>query len=162
MAADMIMLAAVAGAHGIRGEVRLKLFTDAADNLARHARFDAGGRVLVLQAIRPDKPGTAVARFTGISDRNAAEALRGLQLTVPRTDLPELAEGEYYVADYLGMAVADETGATVGKVRAIENFGASDILDIALAAGGTVMVPFVADVVREEGGRLIVDRAWLG
>jgi 16S rRNA processing protein RimM len=161
MAADKIVLAAVAGAHGIRGEVRLKLFTDAADNLARHARFDAGGRALVLQAIRPDKPGTAVARFEGIGDRNAAEALRGLQLSVPRTALPPLADGEYYVADYLGMIVADETGAPVGRVRAIENFGASDILDITLDAGGTAMVPFVADVVREEADRLIVDRAWL-
>jgi 16S rRNA processing protein RimM len=161
MAADMIMLAAVAGAHGIRGEVRLKLFTDAAENLARHVRFDAGGRALVLKSIRPDKPGTAVARFEGIDDRNAAETLRGLQLMVPRTALPSLADGEYYVADYLGMAVADETGALVGKVRAIENFGASDILDIALDAGGSVMVPFVADVVREHDNQLIVDRAWL-
>jgi 16S rRNA processing protein RimM len=161
MAADMIMLAAVAGAHGIRGEVRLKLFTDAVDNLARHARFDAGGRALVLQAIRPDKPGTAVARFEGINDRNAAEALRGVQLMVPRTALPPLDDGEYYVADYLGMTVADETGMAVGRVRAIENFGASDILDVTLDAGGSVMVPFVADVVREEADRLIIDRAWL-
>lgn len=161
MAADRIVLAAVAGAHGIRGEVRLKLFTDSADNLARHARFDAGGRALVLQAIRPDKPGMAVARFAGIADRNAAEALRGLQLTVSRAELPPLAPGEYYVADYLGMIVADEAGTPVGTVRAIENFGASDILDIALDAGGTVMVPFVADVVREEPGRLCIDRAWL-
>jgi len=161
MAADKIVLAAVAGAHGIRGDVRLKLFTDAAENLARHARFDAGGRALVLQAIRPDKPGTAVARFEGITDRNAAEALCGLQLSVPRTALPALTDGEYYVADYLGMMVVDETGTAVGKVRAIENFGASDILDITLDAGGTVMVPFVADVVREDGGRLIIDRAWL-
>lgn len=161
MAADKIVLAAVAGAHGIRGEVRLKLFTDTADNLARHARFDAGGRALVLQNIRPDKPGTAVARFENIVDRNAAEALRGVQLSVPRTALPALADGEYYVADYLGKTVVDETGTAVGKVRAIENFGASDILDITLDAGGTVMVPFVADVVREERDRLIVDRAWL-
>lgn len=161
MAADLIVLAAVAGAHGIRGEVRLKLFTDTPDNLTRHARFDAGGRGLVLQAIRPDKPGTAVARFEGINDRNAAEALRGVQLTVHRTSLPALADGEYYVADYLGMAVVDEGGAAVGRVRAIENFGASDLLDISLDAGGTVMVPFVADVVREDGKSLIVDRAWL-
>jgi len=161
MAADQIVLAAIAGAHGIRGEVRLKLFTDDAQSLARHARFDAGGQALVLSAIRADKPGTAIARFEGVTDRNVAESLRGLTLTVARTALPALDEGEYYVADYLGRSVVDETGATVGTVKSIENFGASDILDIALASGGTVMVPFVAEVVREEADRLIVDRAWL-
>ncbi|MCU0890316.1 MAG: ribosome maturation factor RimM [Sandarakinorhabdus sp.] len=161
MAADHIVLAAIAGAHGIRGEVRLKLFTDTPDALARHARFDAGGRALALQGIRPDKPGMAVARFEGITDRNAAEALRGLQLTVPRDALPPLADGEYYVADYIGMAVVDETGAAVGHVKSIENYGASDILDIARTSGGSVMVPFVADAVREEADRLVIDRVWL-
>ncbi|WP_310475983.1 ribosome maturation factor RimM [Sandarakinorhabdus sp.] len=161
MAADQIVLAAIAGAHGIRGEVRLKLFTDDAQSLARHARFDAGGRVLVLAAIRGDKPGTAIARFEGVTDRNVAEAMRGLTLAVPRTALPALDDGEYYVADYLGRTVVDETGELVGTVKSIDNFGASDIIDIALAKGGTVMVPFVPDVVREEAERLIVDRAWL-
>jgi 16S rRNA processing protein RimM len=161
MAAEMIVLAVITGAHGIRGEVRLKLFTDSPDNLARHARFDVGGRALVLQAIRPDKPGMAVARFDGVTDRNAAEALRGLALAVPRAALPPLAEGEYYVADYIGMAVVDETGIRVGTVKAIENYGASDILDIARDDGGSVMVPFVASVVREEADRLVVDRVWL-
>ncbi len=161
MAADQIVLAAIAGAHGIRGEVRLKLFTDDAQSLARHARFEAGGRALVLVAIRSDKPGTAIARFEGVTDRNVSESLRGLTLSVPRTALPALDEGEYYVADYLGRTVVDETGNMVGTVKSIENFGASDILDITLAKGGTVMVPFVADVVREEADRLIVDKAWL-
>lgn len=161
MAADTIVLAAIAGAHGIRGEVRLKLFTDDAQSLARHARFDAGGRVLVLAAIRADKPGTAIARFDGVTDRNVAESLRGLTLSIPRAILPPLADDEYYVADYLGRTVVDDAGELVGTVKSIENFGASDILDIALAKGGTVMVPFVADVVREEAERLIVDRAWL-
>lgn len=161
MAAEQIVLAAITGAHGIRGEVRLKLFTDDADSLARHARFETGGRALVVAAIRPDKPGTAVARFQGITDRNTAETLRGLTLTVPRQALPPLADGEYYIADYLGRMVVDETGVEVGTVKAIENFGASDILDIALARGGSVMVPFVADVVTEEADRLIVPSVWL-
>ncbi len=161
MAAQSIVLAAIAGAHGIRGEVRLKLFTDALDNLARHARFEAGGRAIVLQAVRPDKPGMAIARIDGVTDRTAAEALRGLQLSVPRDALPPLAEGEYYVADYIGRPVVDETGAAVGTVRSVENFGASDILDIALAGGGSVMVPFVADVVTETATALIIDRVWL-
>jgi len=161
MAAPSIVLAAIAGAHGIRGEVRLKLFTDAPDNLTRHARFDAGGRVIVVEAVRPDKPGMAIARLAGVGDRNAAEALRGLTLSIPRDALPPLAEGEYYVADYIGRTVVDETGAVVGTVKSVENFGASDILDIARTAGGSVMVPFVADVVTETAEALVIDRAWL-
>ena len=81
MAADQIVLAAIAGAHGIRGEVRLKLFTDDAQSLARHARFDAGGRALVLAAIRADKPGTAIARFDGISE--SVKVVAGSSLSQP-------------------------------------------------------------------------------
>jgi 16S rRNA processing protein RimM len=161
MAADPIVLAAIAGAHGIKGEVRLKLFTDDPGNLTRHARFDVGGRVICVETVRPDKPGMAVARLAGIRDRNAAEALRGLQLALPREALPPLAEGEYYVADYIGRRVLDETGALVGTVKSVENFGASDILDIARATGGSVMVPFLADVVTETAEALVIDRVWL-
>lgn len=161
MAAEPIVLAAITGAHGIKGEVRLKLFTDALDNLTRHAGFEAGGRVISIEAVRPDKQGMAVARLTGVRDRNAAEALRGLQLALPRDALPPLADGEYYVADYIGRAVHDETGALVGTVKSVENFGASDILDIARVAGGSVMVPFLADVVTETADALIIDRVWL-
>lgn len=161
MAAPSIVLAAIAGAHGIKGEVRLKLFTDSLDAVTRHARFDVGGRVIEVQALRPDKPGMAIARLDGITDRNAAEALRGLTLAISRDALPPLAEGEYYVADYIGRRVLDETGALVGTVKSVENFGASDILDISRAAGGSVMVPFVADVVTETDDALIIDRVWL-
>ena len=161
MAAEHIVLAAITGAHGIKGEVRLKLFTDALDNLTRHARFDVGGRVICIETVRPDKPGMAVARLAGVRDRNAAETLRGLQLAIPREALPPLADGEYYVADYVGRQVHDDTGALVGTVKSVENFGASDILDIARVAGGSVMVPFLADVVTETAEALIVDRVWL-
>lgn len=161
MAADRIVLAAIAGAHGVRGEVRLKLFAQSADSVARYARFDTERGPLEMVGIRADKPGMAVARLAGIADRNAAEALRGVTLAVPRESLPPLAPGEYYVADYLGRAVHDETGVLVGHVHDIANFGASDILDITLARGGSVMVPFTADVVREEDGRLVIDRVWL-
>ena len=158
MAADII-LAAITGAHGIRGEVRLKLFTEM-DSLAALRRFVVGGHSLTLAGIRPDKAG-AVARFAEITDRNAAEALRGQVLSVPRDALPPLAEGEYYHADYVGRPVALADGTPIGSVRAIENFGASDILDIDLAEGGSVMVPFIADAVTEADGRLLIDPVWL-
>lgn len=161
MSGDDVILAAVTGAHAITGEVRLKLFADDIASLKAHKVFSAGGRTLTLKAIRPDKAG-AVARFAEITDRNAAEALRGTTLAVPRASLPPLVEGEYYHADYLGRAVVDRAGEPVGTVRAIENYGASDILDIDLGEGRTVMVPFIPAAVTEAEGRLIVDRVWLG
>lgn len=156
----MVTLAAIAGAHGVRGEVRVKLFADDAGSFTCHRSFDAGGRTLTLVQARPAS-GVLIARFAEITDRNAAEALRGTVLAVPRSALPPLAEGEYYHADYIGMAVTLADGTPVGTVKSIENFGASDILDIALVAGGTVMVPFVADAVTEADGRLLVAAEWL-
>ena len=82
-----VVMAAIAGAHGISGEVRLKLFTASADNLKPHARFEAAGRTLTLKSVRPGPQG-AVARFAEVDDRTAAEALRGTLLTVPRDSLP--------------------------------------------------------------------------
>src|SRR3546814_9114524 len=100
---DLVTLAAVAGAHGIGGEVRLKLFANDIESLKRHRTFDAGGRMLSLKSIRPDK-GDAVARFAEVSDRTDAEKLRGTVLAVARESLPPLGEGEYYHADQIGRA----------------------------------------------------------
>ncbi|OYU14564.1 MAG: 16S rRNA processing protein RimM [Alphaproteobacteria bacterium PA4] len=155
-----VTLAAVAGAHGITGEVRLKLFAEGLDSLKRHKAFVAGARTLTLTAIRPDKAG-AVARFAEIGDRNAAENLRGTLLTVDRADLPPLAEGEYYHADIIGLPVVTTSGDAVGTVIAIENYNAGDILEIAYPDGKTVMVPFRPPAVPEVGAAVIVDPDWL-
>jgi 16S rRNA processing protein RimM len=155
-----VTLAAVAGAHGITGEVRLKLFGDSIDSLSHHKQFTAAGRVLTLKALRPDKIG-AVARFAEIGDRTAAEGLRGTLLTVPRTSLPPLAEGEYYHADIIGLAVNTLAGEPVGTVTAIENYNAGDILEITRADGKTVMVPFRPPAVPAVGDVITVDPEWL-
>lgn len=155
-----VVLAAVAGAHGIAGEVRLKLFTASIDGLKAHARFEAGERFLTLKALRPGPQG-AVARFAEIGDRSAAEALRGTLLSVPRSSLPPLPEGEYYWHDLIGLAVEDDSGTPVGSVVAIDNFGASDILDIALAGGRRVLVPVVPDAVLDVGAVIRVSRPFL-
>ncbi len=154
-----VTLAAVAGAHGIGGAVRLKLFTPSLESLEAHRVFQAGDRTLTLVDIRTEKGG-AIARFAEIADRNAAEALRGTLLEVPRDSLPPLAEGEYYYVDYIGRAVVGPDGAALGRVKTIENFGAGDILDIELPGGKAVMVPFTSDTVREEGETLVVDPLW--
>lgn len=128
-----VTLAAIAGAHGVRGEVRLKLFGEGAEALRAFSVFDAGGRKLTLKSVRPANQG-AVATFVEITDRGAAEALRGAVLTVPRSALPALAEGEYYHHDLIGLPCVSTDGAAIGHVAAVENFGAGDILEIEKAA----------------------------
>ena len=159
MTGGRVTLAAVAGAHGIGGEVRLKLFAESIDSLKRHQAFDAAGRSLTLAAIRPDKIG-AVARFAEITDRNAAEALRGTVLTVDRAELPPLAEGEFYVADLLGAACIDTAGVALGTVAAVENYGASDILEIIRPDGRTFMVPITPEAVPDLGPPVVIDPAY--
>lgn len=149
-----VTLAAITGAHGLKGEVRLKLFTDGAEGLKAYAAFDAGGRTLTLQSVKAAGAG-AIARFKEVPDRTAAEALRGLTLTVPREALPPLAEGEYYHADLVGLPVVTPAGDSVGTVLAVENFGAGDVLDIRRPDGKTFMAPMHAVAVEAE--RLVID-----
>ena len=111
-------LAAVAGAHGIKGELRLKLFSDSVESLARHSRLYVGGRELALKDIK-DGGKTAIARFEGVSDRSAAEALRGSLVEIDRDELPPLEEGEYYHADLIGLPCVDEAGEPLGAVAEI-------------------------------------------
>lgn len=138
-----VTLAAITGAHGVTGEVRLKLFCESAESLRRHKHFNDGA--LTLAALRATPQG-AIARFAEAPDRNAAEALRGTALTVPRDALPPLADGEYYHTDLIGLPVRTPDGAEVGTCIAVENFGAGDVLDIQLPPenghpGKTFMVP---------------------
>ncbi|KTT70678.1 ribosome maturation factor RimM [Sphingomonas endophytica] len=130
-----MVLAAVAGAHGIAGEVRLKVF---ADDLAAHRSFNDGALTLVKL-----RDGT-IARFAEIANRTAAEALRGTVLTVPRDALPPLGEGEYYHADLLGLAAISTTGEALGVVVAVENFGAGDVVEVKRPSGKTFMAPMSA------------------
>jgi 16S rRNA processing protein RimM len=135
-----VTLAAIAGAHGVRGEVRLKLFGDDAEALRRYQHFGSGDRRLTLTNIRPANQG-AVAAFAEVTSREAAEALRGALLTVPRSALPPLGEGEYYHHDLIGLPCVGTAGEALGQVVAVENFGAGDILDIERPNGKRFMVP---------------------
>jgi 16S rRNA processing protein RimM len=136
-----VTLAAVTGAHGVTGDVRLKLFSEGLDELKRHKRFSDG--TLTLQKLRDDGKGGAIARFAEVTDRNAAEALRGTVLTVPRSALPPLGEGEYYHADLLGLAAVSDAGEALGEVVGVENFGAGDVLEIERPSGKRFMVPII-------------------
>jgi 16S rRNA processing protein RimM len=155
-----VALAAVAGAHGVKGEVRLKLFSDSAASLAQHQNVYVGGALRRLLSVR-DSGKTAVARFEEIGDRSAAEALRGSLVEVDRSTLPSLEEGEYYHSDLLGLPCFDREGETMGKVVAVENFGAGDLLEVELANGKRSLIPFRDGIADLEGDRVVLDPEFL-
>jgi 16S rRNA processing protein RimM len=155
-----IALAAVAGAHGVRGEVRLKLFSDSAKSLSRHEKLYVGGAERRLLAIR-DSGKTAVARFEGIADRSAAEALRGSLVEIERAALPTLDDGEYYHADLIGLAAVDASGQAIGTVTAVENYGAGDLLEIELQGGNRSLIPYKLGIADLKDGRIVLDPEFL-
>ena len=160
MPESQVTLAAVAGAHGIGGEVRLKLFADSLDSLKRHKRLAVGERELTLVSVRP-AAGGAIARFAEIGDRNAAEALRGALLSVPRSALPPLEPGEYYYADLLGLPCEAADGTPLGTVVAVENFGAGDLLEIERPDGRRALIPFRDGTADLLDGKVVADPNYL-
>ena len=155
-----IALAAVAGAHGVKGELRLKLFGDSVDTLARQESVFAGGVERRLLSARSAGKG-AVARFEGVDDRTAAEALRGTLIEIDRSALPPLEEGEYYHADLIGLPAVDSTGVAVGLVVAVENYGAGDLLEIQLPDGRRALIPFRDGIADLSDGRVVLDPEFL-
>ncbi|WP_324827158.1 ribosome maturation factor RimM [Qipengyuania zhejiangensis] len=154
-----LTLAAVTGAHGVAGEVRLKLLGDGLDALKAHKTFNEGA--LTLEKIRSDNKGGAIARFAEVSDRTSAEALRGTALTVPREELAELEEGEFYFSDLLGLPVVTDAGDPVGHICAVENFGATDIVEIEKPDGKKFMVPLTDNAVPEwDKARMVIAEAF--
>ena len=126
-----------------------------------HRAFNGGA--LTLKKVRDDGKGGAIASFSEIADRTAAEKLRGTLLTVPRSALPPLAEGEYYHADLIGLAAVSEEGEPIGAVVAVENFGAGDVLEIERPDGKRFMVPMREEAVpRWDSKRLVVSEAFAG
>lgn len=152
------MLAVVIGAHGVTGEVRLKLFAEGLDSLTAHKSFNDGK--LTLKSLRPGNSG-AIARFAEVADRNAAEAMRGIELTVPRDALPPLAEGEYYHADLIGLPCVSTEGEDLGVCVAVENFGAGDVIEVERPDGKRFMVPMKAEAVPEWDERIVIDAVFV-
>ena len=155
-----VTLAAIIGAHGVAGEVRLKLFGEGVAALAAHTSFNDGA--LTLLKVRDDGKGGAIARFAQSTSRSDAEKLRGTALSVPRDALPPLGEGEFYHADLIGLPVVTDAGAAVGHVCAIENFGATDLVEITRDPAPdkgpkTFMVPMIpAAVIAWDEQRMVI------
>jgi 16S rRNA processing protein RimM len=160
--AERVCVAQIGGAHGIRGEVKLKSFT--ADPMAVRAygplTSEDGSTSFEIEALRPAK-GHLVARFRGVDDRNAAERLAQVRLFVPRECLPPPADDEFYHVDLIGLAAVTAEGTEVGTVVAIHDFGAGDLLELRPAGRFlTVMLPFNAltvPLVDIGGGRIVID-----
>lgn len=153
-----VILAVITGAHGLGGEVRLKLFGQGVDALRAIGPLNDGA--LRLKAVRADKGG-AIARFAEIADRTAAERARGTEIWTHRDALPPLDDGEYYHADLIGLAVVTSEGQLVGHVTAVENYGASDIIDIATTNGKNHMVPMTKMAVTMwDRDKIVIDPAF--
>ena len=155
-----VLLAAILGAHGLKGEVRVKAFTQTPDSLGAYGPLHAkDGRAFTLESQRPGKDGEVVAAFVEVRDRNAAEALKGTELFVSRAALPEATNGEFYHADLVGLDAEDREGRRIGKVAAVHNYGAGDVLVIATDSGDEILIAFTREIVPEidiKAGRLIV------
>ena len=159
-AGKRVALAAVAGAHGIRGELRLKLFSASAESLAGHSAIFVGGREYRLVGVKPAGKG-AIASLDGVDDRTAAESLRGQLVEVDRSALPPLEDGEYAHADLVGLDCVDRDGRSVGTVTAVENFGAGDLLEVEMEGGKRSLIPFKPGIADLVDGRILLDRDFL-
>lgn len=155
-----IALAAVAGAHGVKGEVRLKLFSDSVDSLSANRKLFVGGKEMRLLSVRAAGKG-AVARFEGVADRSAAEGLRGSLVEIDRAALPPLEEGEYYYADIIGLPAFDRDGIAVGTVVGVENYGAGDLLEIETEAGKRSLIPFKPSIADLDESGVVLDPEFL-
>ena len=161
VSADRVCLGVVGAPHGVRGAFRVKTFTDAAEDLVGYGPLsdETGDRVFELRIVGESK-GQVVVKAAGVADRDAAQVLRGTRLYVSRSVLPPPDDDEFYYADLIGMTVVDRTGTTVGTVKAVQDFGAGDLIEVALAGGGEALVPFTRTIVPEvdiEGRRIVID-----
>ena len=139
----MVCVAQVAAPHGVHGAFRLRCFTEAPENVASYGPLcDEAGQPLLEVRIVGAAKGGVIAKAPGIADRDAAEALRGRRLYVPRERLPPTADDEYYHEDLVGLEVLDPSGKPIGTVLAVANHGAGDILEIGTGDGRSELVPF--------------------
>jgi 16S rRNA processing protein RimM len=155
-----VLLGVITGAHGIRGEVKVETFTESPAGIGAYGPLaSASGKELRIAQMRAGKADEAVVRFEGVADRNAAEALKGTELFVPRSALGQPAKNEFFLTDLIGLRAEDAAGAVLGTVQAVHNFGAGDVLEIAPDRGESTFVPFTDDAVPfvdVPAGRIVV------
>jgi 16S rRNA processing protein RimM len=155
-----VLAAKVIAAHGLKGEVRVRLFLSRASRLSEYGTLHArDGRAFKVAAVREAKAGEAILTFSDITGREGAEGLKSLELLIPREALPALDEGEYYHADLIGLSAYDAEDRLLGRVATVHNFGAGDVIEIARDDGNTILLSFTSanvPLVDLEAKRLVV------
>lgn len=159
---DMICVGTIAGAYGVRGEVRVKSYCATPEDIETYSPLsdESGTRQFTLALLRPVKNGYA-ARITDVTTKEEADALRGTDLFTDRANLPSLPDDEFYHADLIGLEVYDTGGTLIGKVKTVQNHGADDLLELQLAgSSATTFLPFTKAAVPTvdlSAGRLVAD-----
>ncbi|SFJ35660.1 ribosome maturation factor RimM [Jannaschia pohangensis] len=157
---DHVCLGAVMGSYGVKGEARVKSFcADPASIGDYGALTDDTGRQYKVTVLRPIKGGYAV-RMSGVPHKEAADALRGRRLWAPRTALPDLADDEYYHSDLIGLTAVDTGGVDLGRIHAVHDHGAGDLLEVRAQGGASVLVPFTRAIVPTvdlQARRVVID-----
>jgi len=159
---DKVCVGAIAGAFGTGGAVRLKSFTAVPEDIAAYGALatEDGARSFEV-TLSGQTSGALIAQLSGIATKEQADALRGTRLCVPRERLPALPEDEFYHADLIGLSVHDSGGAPLGRVRAVLNHGAADLLEIEVPGESrTVLLPFTREAVPTVdlgAGRIVAD-----
>ena len=159
---ERVLLGRITGAHGLKGEVKIAAFTAEPTDVAAYGRLQSadGSATVEILSLRAAGGGAVIARLAGIADRTAAERLRGTELYVPRERLPPADADEYYHSDLIGLAAFSPEGEALGKILAVHNFGAGDLLELSPAGGSqTGLIPFESAYVPKvdlEAGRITI------
>ena len=157
---ERLCIGVVAGVHGVRGALRIKAFTaDPADLTSYGALTTEAGQTWRLKGASVDGKGVVTAKIDGVDDRNQAEALKGTKLYIERGALPEAEEDEFYIADLIGLPAESLTGAPLGIIKAVYNFGAGDVVEVR-GDQGEILVPFTlkaVPVVDVKARRVVID-----
>ncbi|MCZ6763537.1 MAG: ribosome maturation factor RimM [Alphaproteobacteria bacterium] len=163
MTGTKVCLGVIAGPHGVKGLVRVRSYTDRPADIVAYGPLtdQSGGRPFELEIVGTGPKGQLLGRLAGVADRDAADALKGQALYIDRDRLPEPGEADtYYHADLVGLAAQLADGAPFGTVRAVHDFGAGEVLELAIAGPNTLMLPFTkaaVPVVDIAAGRIVVD-----
>ncbi len=158
---DQVLVGVIVGAHGIKGEVKLKSFTSDPMSIGRYGSLQSkSGQQFEINKLKPAKD-EFIASLKNVNDRNEAKTLKGVELFVARERLPKLKTHEAYAHDLMGLDVVLENGTTLGKLVAMPNYGAGDLLEVAVDGNPeTVLIPFINSFVPQEdfsSGKIIVN-----